>query len=39
MFQINDGAGHRFDGATEGGSIFENLLIQMEDEVDSKIYN
>ena len=39
MFWINNGAGHRFDGATEGGSIFENLLIQMEDEVDSKIYN
>ena len=39
MFRINDGAGHRFDGATEGGSIFENLLIQMEDEVDSKIYS
>ena len=27
------------NGATEGGSNFENLLIQMEDEVDSKIYN
>ena len=39
MFQINNGAGRGFDGATEGGSIFENLLIQMEDEVDSKIYN
>ena len=39
MFQINDDAGHRFDGAMEGGSIFENLLIQMEDEVDSNIYN
>ena len=39
MFQIKDGVDHRFGGATEGGSIFKDLLIQMEDEVDSKIYN
>ena len=36
MFQINDGVGCRFDGAAEGGSVLENLPVQIGYEVDSK---
>ena len=39
MFQIYNGAGCRFDGAAEGGSVFENLPIQIGYEVDSKRYD
>ena len=36
MFGIDNGAGYRFDGTSKGGSIFKNLPVQIEDEVNSK---